>query len=108
MRSVLCHPVACHFEKKWRVRRAYLDDVKIELSEATHLAHDERRRSPAAGSRSEARAEQLSWLSRGLVCFLTLDRLGLPGCPMLQHSIEYGQKLMHTGCQGDFFHLAHG
>ena len=41
MRSVLCHPVACRFEKKWRVRRAYLDDVKIELIEAKQLAHDE-------------------------------------------------------------------
>src|SRR6266571_2090268 len=41
-----------------------------------------------------------------LYVFLALDRLGLPGRPMLQHSIEDGQKRMHTGRQGDFFHLS--
>src|SRR4051812_17770587 len=57
-----------------------------------------------ASSRSEARAEQLSWLSRGpLYNFLALHLLGLPGCPMLQHGVENGQELVHTRCQGDFF-----
>src|SRR5215510_7494600 len=38
-----------------------------------------------------------------LVYFLVLDRLGLPGRPMLQHSIENRHQLMHTRRQSDFF-----
>src|SRR5574341_877915 len=37
--------------------------------------------------------------------FLALDLLRVPGRPMFQHRVQYGQKLMHTGCQGDFFDL---
>src|SRR5437764_11776458 len=37
--------------------------------------------------------------------FLALDLLRLPGRPMLQHGVEYGQKLMHTRRQGHFFDL---
>src|SRR5215831_673481 len=39
----------------------------------------------------------------GLVYFLVLDLLGLPGLPMLQHGIEHRQQLMHTRRQSDFF-----
>ena len=38
-----------------------------------------------------------------LYIFLVLHLLGFPGCPMLQHGIENGQKLMHARRQGDFF-----
>src|ERR1700752_4545995 len=38
-----------------------------------------------------------------LVYFLVLDLLGLPELPMLQHSIENRQQLMHTRRQSDFF-----
>src|SRR5262247_4760297 len=38
-----------------------------------------------------------------LVSFLVLDLLGLPGRPMLQHSIEHRQQLTHTRRQSDFF-----
>jgi hypothetical protein len=40
--------------------------------------------------------------------FLALDLLRLPGRPMLQHGVEDGQKLTHTGRQGDFFDLSRG
>jgi len=40
--------------------------------------------------------------------FLVLHLLGLPGCPMFQHSIENGQQLMHTRCQSDFFDFPRG
>src|ERR1700730_15575212 len=43
-----------------------------------------------------------------LYIFLGLNRLSLPGRPMLEHSVEYGQQLMHTGRQGHFFDLARG
>ena len=47
--------------------------------------------SGAADSRSEARAEQLSCLSRvPWYIFLVLHLLGLPGGPMFQHRIEHG------------------
>src|SRR5712691_6687844 len=44
------------------------------------------------------------WTDRSY--FLVLDLLRLPGRPMFQHGVEYGQKLMHTGRQGDFFGLS--
>src|SRR5882762_4973815 len=42
------------------------------------------------------------------VYFLALHLLGLPGHPMLQHGVEYGQQLMHTGRQSHFFDLPRG
>ena len=56
----------------------------------------QRWRSPAAGSRSEAGAEQLSWVSRGPGLFFVLDLLALPGRPMLQHGIEHRHQLLPT------------
>ena len=55
--------------------------------------------------KAEARHERSNCLDcqGGLVYFLVLHLLGLPGRPMLQHGIEHGQKLMHTRGQGDFF-----
>src|SRR5713101_5365255 len=41
---------------------------------------------------SDAGAEQLSWLSRGLVYFLALDLRRLPGRPLLQPGVVYGQQ----------------
>ena len=38
----------------------------------------------------------------GLVYFLVLDLLGLPGLLMLPHGIEHRQPLMHTRRQSDF------
>ena len=42
------------------------------------------------------------------VYFLALHLLGLPGRSMLQHSVKYGQKLMHTCRQADLFDLSRG
>src|SRR2546423_3324417 len=56
----------------------------------------ERHASGAANGRSEARAEQLSWLSRGSRRFFT-------GLPMRQHGSEHRQHLLHTRRQSDVF-----
>ena len=42
------------------------------------------------------------------VYFFALDLLGLPGRPMPQHGVAYGQKLVPTGRQGHFLALPRG
>src|SRR5262245_33185451 len=91
---------------QWGTDLTITNECDFHNLDTPYLPNAKRQAPPKAGATQE-RSNCLG-CQGALSIFLTLDRLPLPGHPLLQQGVEAGQKLTHPGRQGNFFALARG